>query len=91
MTTKDITAKAAEIKELKNMVDELTAEITALEDEIKAEMTARETDEITAGAFKIRWKMVESSRLDTKGIKAALPELVERFTIKTATKRFTIA
>lgn len=91
MSTQDMAGKAAELKELKNMMDELAAEIAAIEDEIKAELTARGVDELTAGAFKIRYKTVQSSRFDTKGFRAAMPELAERFTIPTQTRRFTVA
>lgn len=91
MSAKEIAAKVEELKELKNMLEELTAEITAAEDAIKAEMTARGVDELTAGAFKVRWKMVKSSRLDTTAIRKELPELAERFTKVTESRRFTVA
>ena len=38
-----------------------------------------------------RWKAVTSSRVDTKALKAAAPELVERFTKTTTTRRFVVA
>lgn len=38
MSTKEMTAKVRELKELKAMAEELEAEITAIEDTIKAEM-----------------------------------------------------
>ncbi len=44
MSTKDVTSKAAELKELKAMLEELEAAITTAEDEIKAELTARGVD-----------------------------------------------
>lgn len=91
MSAKDIAAKAAELKELKALADELAAEIATIEDSIKAEMNTRGVDEITTGAFKIRYKLVSSSRFDAKGLRAAMPELAERFTIQTHTRRFTLA
>lgn len=91
MANNELTAKLAELKELKNMLEELNAEISTIEDEVKAEMTARNVDELTAGAFKVRWKTIESARFDTKAFKAEMPELAARFTIKTTAKRFTVA
>ena len=59
--------KVKELQELKRLREELDAELTALEDEIKASMG--EAEQITAGAFKITWKSVTSSRLDTAALK----------------------
>lgn len=91
MSANELTSKVRELKELKTMADELAGEIAAIESEIKAEMNARQVDELMAGAFKIRWKLVESSRFDSKGFRAAMPELAERFTIRTQARRFTVA
>ena len=89
MSIKELEAKALELKELQRMQEELAEEITATQDAIKAAMGDRE--EITAGAFKITWKPVTSSRLDTMAIKKELPELAERFTKTTTTRRFLVA
>ena len=89
MSIKELEAKALELKELQRMQEELEAEITATQDAIKAAMGDRE--EITAGVFKITWKPVTSSRLDTTAIKKELPELAERFTKTTTTRRFLVA
>lgn len=91
MSTKDMASKAAELKELKAMQDELDVEITALEDEIKAELTARGADELQAGAFKISWKPATSSRLDQTAIKNELPDIFARYAKTNTTKRFCVA
>ena len=91
MSANELTSKVRERKELKTMADELAAEIATIEDEIKAEMSARQVDEMIAGAFKIRWKLVESCRFDAKAFREAMPELAERFTIRTQARRFTVA
>ena len=91
MTTTEIAAKIASLKELKLMTEELSTEITAIEDEIKAEMTAQGVSELIAGVFKVRWTPVTSKRFDTTGFKARYAELYEQFTKATETKRFSIA
>ena len=73
------------------MADELAAEITATEDTLKAYMTANGADELHGASFKITWKEVTSSRLDGKALKAAAPELWQRFTKQTTTRRFIVA
>lgn len=91
MSTNELTAKVRELKELKVMAEELTAEITAIEDAIKAEMTARDTDEMTVDVYKIRWTKVVSNRFDTTGFKKAMPELYGQFTKTSESRRFSIA
>ncbi len=68
--------------------EELEAEIAAAEDEIKAVMG--DDDTLLAGAFKVTWKAVTSSRLDSTALKKALPEIAERFTKQTTTRRFCV-
>ena len=91
MSITDIAGKARELKELQRMAEELKAEIEALENEIKAEMEARDTEEITADIFKIRWTRVTSNRLDTTALKTAMPDLYQQFTKKITSRRFSIA
>ena len=89
MSQNELTAKVEELQELKRLREELEAEMTALENEIKEHMG--EAEQLTAGAFRITWKPVTSSRIDTAALKKALPEVAARFTKQTATRRFTIA
>lgn len=91
MSTNELTTKVKELKELKAMAEELAAEITAIEDAIKAEMTARDTEEMIIDVFKVRWTRVSSNRFDTSAFKKAMPELAEKFTKTTESRRFSIA
>ena len=60
MSNPNMEAKVKELMELKRMKEELEAEITAMEDEIKFVMGDEET--LLAGAFKVDWKTVITSR-----------------------------
>lgn len=91
MLTIELTSKVRELKELKMMAEELSAEITAIEDTIKAEMTARETDEIIVDVFKIRWTRVTSNRFDTTSFKKTHADLYNQYTKTTESRRFSIA
>ena len=91
MTIQEITRKVEELRELKQMAEELNTEIANLENAIKAEMEARQAEEMQAGLFKVRYKAVESRRLDGKSLKAEMPELYERFSKAVITRRFVIA
>ena len=88
MSNPNLTPKITELMELKRMRDELDAEIQAAEDEIKAAMGDEDT--LLAGPFKVTWKAVTSSRLDSAALKKALPEIAARFMKQTTTRRFSI-
>lgn len=88
MSIHELAATATELMELKRMREELDAEIASLEDSIKAHMG--DAEQVTAGAFKISWKTVTSSRVDTTALKKAMPELAAQYTKTTTSRRFTI-
>ena len=87
MGTNELESKIRELRQLQALIEEATAE--AIKDAIKAAMG--DTEELRAGEYKITWKAVTSSRLDSKALRAAAPELVERFTRITTTRRFCVA
>ena len=87
----ELQAKVKELKELKIMAQELAAEITGIEDEIKAEMLSQGVDELITAEYRIRYKLVESTRFDTTAFKKAHADIYGLFTKQTATRRLTIA
>ncbi|MCI8387574.1 MAG: hypothetical protein HFE63_03800 [Clostridiales bacterium] len=91
MSQNEITAKVAQIKELMQLIEEATTEADTLKDEIKEYMTAKSVDELTAGLFKVRYKIVKSSRFDSAAFKKESPELYERYAKQTESRRFSIA
>lgn len=91
MSRQDIEGKVQEIRELKRMQEELSAELEALTCEIKAHMDAEGVDTISGTDWKVTYKAVTSSRIDTGALKKALPDLAQQFTKTTTAKRFCIA
>ena len=87
----EMSSKVQELRELRRMAEELAAEIEGLQDVLKNEMDARNVEEISGTDWRITYKTVTSTRLDGAAIKKAMPELVERFTKTTTTRRFCIA
>ena len=65
-----ITATASEYREIQAMIKELEAEADALKQTMIAEMDARNLEELAAAEYAIRWSLYESSRLDSKKLKA---------------------
>ncbi len=90
MSENTIICKAKEIRELEALIEETKAQAEALKDEIKAFMGDQE--EIRAGEYKISYKTVVSTRLDTSAIRKLFSnEDLEGFTKTTTTRRFSIA
>lgn len=91
MSMNEIEAKVKELRQLQALIDEAQAEAEAIRDTIKAHMTATDTDELRAGEYKVTWKPVTTSRVDTAALKKANPQLVEMFTKTSTTRRFLVA
>ena len=91
MATNELISKLNDLAQLRRMADDLDAEITAIQDEIKAHMAAAQTDTLTAGAFRVVWKSVTSTRIDTAALRRELPEVWQEYGKTTTTKRFTIS
>lgn len=89
MSTSEIISKARELRELQRLIEEAQQEAEAIKDEIKAVMG--DAEELRAGEYKITWKSVTSSRIDTTAFKNSLPELAAKFTRETTTRRFVVA
>ena len=83
-----IIAKVQELMELRRMAEELRTEIDALQEAVKDFMGSEES--MIAGAFKVSYKCVTSSRLDSSALKRELPDIAARFTKQTTTRRFTV-
>ena len=91
MGTIELSNKVKEMRELRHMAEELAAEIEAIQDTIKTEMTARDVDTLTGDDWRVTWKEVKSTRLDTTALKKALPEIAAQYTKTTSTRRFCVA
>ena len=91
MSTKEITTKIEALKEIENLIEEAKVEAEALRDEIKAEMLSRNTEEMEAGTYIVRWTSVLSQRFDTTNFKKVMPELYKEYTKQVTSRRFTIA
>lgn len=84
----EIIIKIQELMELRRMTEEIQAEIDALQEAVKSYMGSEET--MIAGAFKVSYKSVTSSRLDSAALKRELPDVAARYTRQTTTRRFTV-
>lgn len=66
------------------------AKADAIREAIKEEMVAQEVEEMTAGAYIIRYTTVLSNRFDTTGFKKLYGDLYKDYTKQVSSRRFTI-
>lgn len=91
MTEKMIEARVKKLRDIEAQQQELTAKADAIRAELQNDMEKKGTDELRTKNFIVRWKEIISSRLDSKALKEALPDIYNLYSKQTATRRFTIA
>ena len=89
MSINEMEVKVRELRQLQALIEEAQAEAEAIKDAIKAAMG--DSESVQAGEYRITWKAVTSSRIDTSALRKALPDVAERFTKETITRRFVIS
>ena len=90
MSTIEITSKIEALKELEALIEEAKAEAEALRDEIKTEMLNRNTEEMEAGQYIVRWTPVLSQRFDSTAFKKVMPDIYKAYTKQVSSRRFSI-
>ena len=91
MSRNELIAKIEALNEWEAVIEEAKAEAEALRDSIKQEMLERDTEELTAGQYIVRWTSVISNRFDTTAFKKAHGELYKEYTKPSTSRRFTIS
>ena len=91
MSTIEIQSKVEALRELESLVEEAKAEAETIRDEIKAEMLNRNTEELNAGQYIVRWTSVLSNRFDSTAFKKVMPEVYKAYTKTVSSRRFTIS
>lgn len=81
----------AQLAQYNRMKEETDAIIDGLKDQLKSYMTENGIETLTGDEHKAIYKAVETSRLDSKALKAELPEIAARYTTTSSTMRFTFA
>ena len=91
MSTIELESRIRKMQEWETLAEEARAEAEALRDEIKAEMVKRDTEELTAGSYIVRWTPVLSNRFDSTAFKKVMPDVYKAYTKQVSSRRFTIS
>ena len=90
MPTIEIESKVNALRELESLIEEAKAEAESIRDEIKQEMLTRDTEELTAGQYIVRWTSVLSQRFDSTAFKKVMPDVYKAYTKQVSSRRFSI-
>lgn len=85
----DINAIMTELAQYTRMEEEIAATVDGLKDTIKKYMEENQLETLTGTEHKATYKTVTSSRIDTAALKRNAPDIAEKYTKTTETKRFT--
>ena len=91
MSKNELLAKIELLNEYEATIEELKAEAETVKDAIKNEMMDRDTEELIAGQYIVRWATVLSNRFDTTAFKKVMPDVYKAYTKQTTSRRFTIS
>ena len=91
MSINELETRITKMREWENLAAEAQAEAEAIRNTIKAEMQERDTEELQAGRFIIRWTSVVSNRFDSSAFKKVHGDLYKAFCRATSSRRFTIS
>ena len=91
MSTVDIVSKIEALRELEELIEEAKAEAETLKDEIKCEMMRRDTEEMEAGRYIVRWTSVLSNRFDSTAFKKVMPDVYKAYVKQVGSRKFTIS
>lgn len=90
MTATEVSSLVQQYREAQQLAEMAKAEAEAAKAALLEELASRGVDRMDSGTFKVTVTTVTSSRIDTKALKAAAPELAERFTKEVITQRFNV-
>ena len=85
----DVNAIMAELAQYKRLQEDATAMVESLTDTLKRYMVDNQLDTLTGTEHKATYKTVTSFRIDTTALKRNAPDIAEKYTKTTETKRFT--
>ena len=91
MSTIELESRIAKMQEWEAIADEAKQEADAIRDSIKEEMQKRDTSELVAGKFIVRWTSITSNRFDSSAFKKIHGDLYKAFCKAVESRRFSVS
>ena len=91
MSINELEKRIEKMQEWENLAAEAAAEAEAIKDTLKQELLERNTEELVAGKFILRWTSVTSNRFDSSAFKKVHGELYKAFCKAVESRRFSVS
>ena len=91
MSSNELIKKIEALNEWEQMIEDAKQHADELREAIKEEMALRDTEELIAGSYIIRYKTVSTSRFDSTAFKKHYTDLYKAFLKQSTSHRFTIS
>lgn len=91
MSLNELEIDVERMQEWETLAEEAKAEADAIRDRIKGEMLNRDTEELIAGKYIVRWTSVLTNRFDSTAFKREHGDLYKDYVKQVSSKRFSVA
>jgi len=91
MTKTELVKMVEELNEWEALMDQASKEAENIKDRIKSEMLERETEELIADKYIIRWTSIVSNKFNSAEFKKTYSDLYKAFVKPVCSRRFSIA
>ena len=91
MSSTELRSLVEQYREAQQLIEAAQAELETIRAQVMTEMDCRGVAQLDAGTHRVRLQEVTTSRLDSKAMRATVPDLAARFLRHTTTRRFTVA
>ena len=90
MSINEMEQKVQQLQEWLELEAQAKKEAERLKAEITAEMAERDTEEMAAGKYIVRWTLVLSNRFDSTAFKKDFADVYKAYTKEVSSRRFSI-
>lgn len=90
MSINEMERKVEQLNEWTDLLEQAKKEVDRLKAEITEEMISRNTEELEAGKYLIRYTLVLSNRFDTTAFKKDFADVYKEYTKQVTSRRFSI-
>ena len=91
MSLNELELDVERMQEWEELAEQAKAEAEEIRDKSKGEMISRDTEELVAGRYIVRWTSVLSSRFDSTAFKREHADLYKDYVKQVSSKRFSVA
>lgn len=91
MSDIELTTAISDYREYKRMQEDLEKQMDTIKTKIQEHMSSLSVDILSGMDWKVTWKDTTRTTIDSKALKKDLPEVAEKYSKTTVSKRFVVS